>query len=444
MEKLNTSVSGIIRLAFPIYGGLLANTLVGIVDTAFLGRVGLLEQGAAGYGSLFYLVFYLIGFGFVLGPQIIISRRVGEGANRRVGHIFSNAVWVMMIYSALLVGALWLLADQFFQQMLNSQQIAGLTTRYLEIRTLGIPATMLNLCFMAFFVGTGRSFAIGVASVGSGLVNVVLDYLLIFGIGSLQPMGMEGAAWASAFSDISGSLIYLAIAWSKKSFSPYALRQGIPLRWAMLRQIFQVSTPLILQNFISISAWFLFFTMIEKTGELNFGVSIIIRSIYSVFMNSAIALGSATNSMVSNLIGQGRNHEIPSFLRRVMILSFTSMLVMSLPLWLYPRLMAGFFTDDLLLMELSVASQIVVVLALYLFSVSNIYFQAVSGTGNTRVSLIIEVFCIILYLLYAYITAIRFATPLHFIWGAEVLYMISFGILAYLYILSGRWKEKRL
>ncbi len=444
MEKLNTSVSGIIKLAFPIYGGLLANTLVGIVDTAFLGRVGLLEQGAAGYGSLFYLVFYLIGFGFVLGPQIIIARRIGEGAYRRVGHIFSNAVWVMMIYSVLLVAAWWLLADEFFFQILNSDQIARLTSRYLKIRSLGVPATMLNLCFMAFFVGTGRSFAIGVASLGSGLVNVVLDYLFIFGMGSLQPMGMEGAAWASALSDISGSFIYLTFAWGKKSFSPYALSQGIPLRWAMLRQLFQISTPLILQNFISITAWFLFFTMIEKTGELNFGVSIIIRSIYSVFMISAIALGSATNSMVSNLIGQGRNYEIPSFLRRVANLSFTAMLVLSLPLWLYPRYMAGFFTNDLLLMELSVPSQRVVVLALYFFSVSNIYFQAVSGTGNTRVTLIIEVFCIILYLLYTYITAIRLASPLHFIWGAEVLYMLSFGILAYLYILSGRWIEKRL
>lgn len=444
MDKLNTSASGILRLAFPIYGGLLANTLVGIVDTAFLGRVGLLEQGAAGYGSLFYLVFYLIGFGFVLGPQIIIARRVGEGANRRVGHIFFNAVWVMMLYSAVLVFALWLLADKFFQQMLNSQQIAGLTTRYLEIRTLGIPATMLNLCFMAFFVGTGRSSAIGIASVGSGLVNVVLDYFLIFGIGSLPPMGMEGAAWASAFSDISGSLIYLTLAWIKNSFSPYALWQGIPLRWAMLRQLFQVSTPLILQNFISIAAWFLFFTMIEKTGERNFGVSIIIRSIYSVFMISAIALGSATNSMVSNLIGQGRSYEIPSFLRRVMRLSFSGMLILSLPLWLYPRYMAGFFTDDAALMDLSVPSQWVVVIALYFFSISNIYFQAVSGTGNTRVSLMIEVACIILYLLYTYVTAIILQSPLHYIWGAEVLYMLSFGILAYLYILSGRWTEKRL
>jgi putative MATE family efflux protein len=444
MEKLNTSVSSIIRLAFPIYGGLLANTLVGIVDTAFLGRVGLLEQGAAGYGSLFFLVFYLIGFGFVLGPQIIIARRVGEGAYRRVGHIFSNTVWVMMIYSAWLVGAVWLLADWFFYQILNSQQIAGLTTRYVEIRTLGIPATMLNLCFMAFFVGTGSSSAIGTASVGSGLVNIVLDYLLIFGMGPLPSMGMEGAAWASAFSDISGTLIYIAIAWIKKSFFPYALRQGIPLRWAILRQIFQVSTPLILQNFISIAAWFLFFTMIEKTGERNFGVSIIIRSIYLVFMISAIALGSATNSMVSNLIGQGRTYEIPSLLRRISLLSFLSMMVLSLPLWLYPRYMAGFFTDDLFLMELSVPSQRVIVLALYFFSVSNIYFQAVSGTGNTRISLFIELFCIILYLLYTYITSIRLASSLHFIWGAELLYMISFGILAYLYILSGRWKEKRL
>lgn len=444
MDKFNTSASGILRLAFPIYGGLLANTLVGIVDTAFLGRVGLLEQGAAGYGSLFYLVFYLIGFGFVLGPQIIIARRVGEGANRRVGHIFFNAVWVMVIYSALLIVALWLLAGPFFQHILNSRQIAVLTTRYLEIRTLGIPATMLNLCFMAFFVGTGRSFAIGIASLGSGMVNVVLDYILIFGISNLSPLGMEGAAWASAFSDISGSLIYITLAWIKNSFLPYALWQGFPLRWGMLRQLFQISTPLILQNFISIASWFLFFTMIEKTGELNFGVSIIIRSIYSVFMISAIALGSATNSMVSNLIGQGRSYEILSFLKRASRLSFAAMLILSLPLWLFPRFMTGFFTDDAALMDLSVPSLWVVVIALYFFSASNIYFQAVSGTGNTRVSLIIEAASILLYLLYTYVTAIILQSALHFIWGAEVLYMLSFGILAYLYMLSGRWTEKKL
>ncbi len=444
MDKFNTSASGILRLAFPIYGGLLANTLVGIVDTAFLGRVGLLEQGAAGYGSLFYLVFYLIGFGFVLGPQIIIARRVGEGANRRVGHIFFNAVWVMVIYSALLIVALWLLAGPFFQHILNSRQIALLTTRYLEIRTLGIPATMLNLCFMAFFVGTGRSFAIGIASLGSGMVNVVLDYILIFGISNLSPLGMEGAAWASAFSDISGSLIYITLAWIKNSFLPYALWQGFPLRWGMLRQLFQISTPLILQNFISIASWFLFFTMIEKTGELNFGVSIIIRSIYSVFMISAIALGSATNSMVSNLIGQGRSYEILSFLKRASRLSFAAMLILSLPLWLFPRFMTGFFTDDAALMDLSVPSLWVVVIALYFFSASNIYFQAVSGTGNTRVSLIIEAASILLYLLYTYVTAIILQSALHFIWGAEVLYMLSFGILAYLYMLSGRWTEKKL
>lgn len=444
MEKLNTSLSGVITLALPIYGGLLANTLVGIIDTAFLGRVGLLEQSAAGYGSLFYLVFYLIGFGFVLGPQIIIARRVGEGAYRRVGHIFFNTVWVMLFYSALLVVALWLLADLFFEQMLNSEQIAGYTSRYLKIRTLGIPATMINLCFMAFFVGTGRSFAIGVASVGSGLVNVVLDYLLIFGIGALPSMGMDGAAWASAFSDIFGFLFFILVAWVKKSFSTFALRLGIPLRWATLGQIFQVSTPLIFQNFFSIAAWFLFFTMIEKTGELNFGVSIIIRSIYSVFMISAIALGSATNSIVSNLMGQGRSYEIPSFLRRVTILSLTVMLVLSLPLWLYPRSLTRFFTDDISLIEHSVASLMVVAVALYFFSISYVYFQAVSGTGNTQVSLIIEVFCIILYLSFTYITAIRLYSSLHFIWGAEVLYMLSFGILSYLYILSGGWKEKRV
>lgn len=444
MHKLDTSTGNIFKLALPIYGGMLANTLVGIIDTGFMGRVGLIPQSAVGYGALFYLVFYLIGFGFVLGSQIIIARRVGEGALRRVGLIFTNTVIVMLFYVAILAILILFGTRLFFSVMLNSDVIAQQTSSYLQIRAVGLPCMALNLCFMAFYVGTARSKAIGISSILSGVVNVVLDFFLIYGYGKIEAMGLQGAAWASAISDMSGTLIFILYARLFHSFAPFRLKQGMAIRLSVIKQIFKVSTPLILQNFLSIFSWFLFFTLIEKTGERNFGISVILRSIYSLFMISAFALGSATNSMVSNLIGQGRHYEIGTLLKRITRISFLFIAVSTLPVWLIPETLFMLFTHDAGIAKDAVDSMYVIGIAMFILSVSNIYFQAVSGTGNTNISLRIEAVCIVLYLLYSACTTMLMDVPLSAIWIAEVLYMASFGLLAKRYMDSGKWKNKRI
>jgi Na+-driven multidrug efflux pump len=79
------------------------------------------------------------------------------------------------------------------------------------------------------------------------------------------------------------------------------------------------------------------------------------------------------------------------------------------------------------------------------FSMSSIFFQAVSGTGNTFIALIIEAICIAMYLVYAFLATEKDAhLPLWTIWMAEVLYMFSFGILSAIYLHSDRWKQLRI
>lgn len=444
MPKVNTSIGSIFKLAIPIYIGMLSNTLVGVVDTGFMGRVGVLPQSAVGYGSLFYMVYYLMGFGFVLGAQIIIARRMGEGKLRRVGPIFINTAFVMLIYAALIILLVLLGIQTFFSLILNSEIIANQTATYLHIRTAGMPFSALNLCFMAFFVGTAGSRPIGISSIVSAMVNVVLDYMLIYGWGSIKPMGLEGAAWASAISDLSGTLVFIGYAILNQSFSSFHLKDGFYIRIQIIRQLFSVSTPLILQNFFSIFSWFLFFTFIEKTGERNFGISVILRSIYSMFMISAFALGSATNSMVSNLIGQGRQYEIGALVKRIIRISFFFIATISLPIWFFPETLFSIFTSDPSMAHEAVHALYVIGVAMLILSISNIYFQAVSGTGNTMVNLKIEAFCIGLYLLYTAATTQFLNVSLAVIWVAEAIYMISFGFLARRYMLSKRWMSKHL
>lgn len=442
--KTSVTYSDIIRLALPIYGGLLATTLVGIVDTAFLGEVDLAQQSAAGYGALFHLVFYVIGMGFTLGTQILIARRIGEGKQSLVGLIFWNGIFFMLLYALLVFIFFNTGIHHFFDFITHSENISRLTADYLQARSFGLFGTMINLCFIAFYVGKGDSLAISVSSVLSGIVNIVLAYIFIFRLPQYAGREIIAAAAANGISDLSGTLVFIIFTLLHRGLGAYQLRRSLRFSAAQWKITFRVSLPLMAQNMISIAAWFVFFTLIEKTGTENFGISIIVRQVYAVFMMSPIALGSATNSLVSNLIGQRRQEEVMPLIYKVGIFSLVFMLITALPLALVPEPIFMLFTADTALAKASLPTIYVITATLAIFAVSNVFYQSVSGTGKTTVALVIEISTIALYLLYSFGASYAVPHRLHIIWLAETLYMLVFGVVSYFYMRSGRWKNVQI
>jgi multidrug resistance protein, MATE family len=433
----------IIKLVLPIYLGMLASTLVGLVDTFFLGKVGLAEQSAAGYGTLLQLVFFVIGFGFILGVQILIARKCGEGRQKDSGILFYNGLFFMLLYAALLFALILGPLGGILNQITSSKTIGEFTINYLQYRAFGIFGSMANLCFIAFYVGTHRTSAITISSVVSGIINIVLDYALIFGHFGFQALGLKGAAIASGISEISGSVVFLLFLVARGNMGEYGMNQIVFPTVVVAKQILRVSGPLIIQNCISILAWFVFFTLIEKTGDRNFGISVIARSIYSVFMIFGVSMGSATNSIVSNYIGQKREGEIFHLLRRLGLMSFLFMFMSSVILLLYPAFLFGLFTTDVALANESVDTLYMIFAALQVFAVGNVLFNAVSGTGLTLHALAIESICIFLYLIYTLlVTRGHQAYSLSVIWFAEALYMGLMGILSFLFLRYFDWKSR--
>lgn len=442
--KTSIRIKDILRLSLPIYGGLFASTMVGIVDTAFLGKVSLTQQSAAGYGSLFYLVFLVIGMGFTLGTQILTARRIGEGKPHEVGKIFWNGIFFMLFYSTLIFILFNTHIHSFFDLITKSPEVSKITADYLRDRSFGIYGTMLNLCFMAFYVGKGKSTAISISSFTAAFVNIILDYIFIFGNYNFPRLEIKGAAIASGIAEISGTLVFVLYTVFQKDNRQLGILNSIKVNVKSLGIIFNVSLPLMLQSMISILSWFLFFTIIEKTGERNFGISIIIRSIYSIFMMGPISLGYATNSLVSNLIGQNKKDEVLSLIRKSVLVSASSMMFTVLPLVFLPKTIFLFFTTDISLAHESLSSIFSLVIALIIFSVSTVIFQAVSGTGKTKTALIIEITAIFIYLSYTFWASYYFANALYVIWIAEAVYMLAFGLISYFYMKSGKWKTAKI
>ena len=97
------SYRNIWRVAYPILISLVMEHMIGLTDTAFLGRVGEVELGASAIAIVYYMVLFMVGFGFSLGAQIIIGRRNGEGNFRDTGKIFWNGLYFLLGLSGIII-----------------------------------------------------------------------------------------------------------------------------------------------------------------------------------------------------------------------------------------------------------------------------------------------------------------------------------------------------
>src|SRR5215469_11962360 len=110
-------------ISWPLMVGLLAENLVGVIDTAFLGHVGELELAASAIASTFYIILFLVGMGFGTGVQILIARRNGEKDYGKIGGIFENGLYFIWVFSAVFIILSFLFSRKILGFMLNSEEI---------------------------------------------------------------------------------------------------------------------------------------------------------------------------------------------------------------------------------------------------------------------------------------------------------------------------------
>ena len=202
----------------------------------------------------------------------------------------------------------------------------------------------------------------------------------------------------------------------------------------------KVAFPVMLQNFIALGSWLAFFMIIEQIGEQELAVSHIVRSIYMVLMIPLFGFSSATSTLVSNLIGEGGKELVMKLVKRVIYLSLACTLLF-LPFTIFfPLELARVYTNDLDLVAASESLLYVISASMLFFSVAYISFSAVTGTGKTTVSLLIEVISISIYLVGAYWIGVVSDFPLYLVWCSEFIYFGVMGTAALLYLKFGNWR----
>lgn len=440
----NISYKNIWKIALPIIISGVAQNVVTVTDTMFLGQLGNVELGAAGNAGILYFLLVLTGMGFTTGAQIIIGRRNGEENFAQIGKVFDHCIYFIVPLSFLLFVFVKLFSPAFLESITQSNNILLAATDFLSFRIYGLFFAFILGAFIAFYVGTTKTKILIYVTLIMMVVNVFLDYSLIFGNFGMPELGVKGAALASVISEFCALSFLIVFTLKKINLEQYQLFKFSKFDTVILKRIAKVGGPVMLQNFLSISSWFIFFMIIEKLGERELAISHIIRSIYMVLMIPLFGFSSATNTLVSNLIGQGNQASVLSLVKRVTVLSLSCTAVALMFNLFLPHQIIGFYTSDTALIMETIDTLNVISGTMFSFAIAFIFFNAVSGTGNTQVALLIELITITIYLIATYYIAILLHSSLPIVWCSEFIYFALLGSMSFFYLKWGKWGKTNI
>jgi len=421
---------------------LVAQNIVNVTDTAFLGRVGEIELGASAIGGLLYTTIFMVAFGFTTGVQILVARRNGEKNYLAIGRIFDNSFYFLGITSLVITSVVILFGPALLKPFMASEAVFNASSTYLVYRVPGLFFAASGLLFRSFYTGIAFTKYLSISSAIMAGVNVVLDYAMIFGHWGFPQMGIQGAAIASAISEVCALLFFIIITWHNNRLKQYVLFKWIKPDFEIIKSTLGISVFVMFQYVLSLGSWFVFFMLIEKMGERSLAVSNIIRSLYLMLMIPGWALCSVTNTLVSNALGEGKPDQVIPIIRKILKFSLVAMAITVSVAALLPREAIAIYTSDASLIEATVPSYYIILAATFLFMAMSILFNGVLGTANTKFALGIEVITLVFYLTSAWLFAVKLHLQIEYVWTAEFVYSSSIGILSYWYLKKGNWRSK--
>lgn len=443
--QLQTTYGQIWKIALPICLALLVPQINFITNNIFLGHYpdGGKSLSYAGIAGVYYLIFAGIGYGLNNGLQALISRRAGENKIDEIGRTFNHGVLIAIIIAAAGILITFFIASPVMKLVIRNPETYGNVMEFLKIRVWGLPFLYIYQMRNALLVGINRSKLLVIGTLAEAASNVLFDYLLIFGKFGFPKLGFNGAAIASIISEFTGMFVIFLVIYFKGITRQFSIFSRFSFQANTVRQISSMSAPLMFQTAISVISWYFFFLLVERnTGIRDQGITNTMRNIFGLFGILSWSFAATTNTMVSNVIGQGKQDRVWDLLKKIVHLSFGSAFVFFLLLNLFPSVFISVFGQEHEFTVRAVPVVRIVSTALLFVSVAIVFLYAVTGTGHSRMTFMIELVAIILYSVYVFVVLEIFKLGINIGWMSEWLYWFTLLALSYLFLKKGNWKNK--
>lgn len=379
-----------------------------------------------------------------------IAQYIGASRPERVGPAMWQGMYFTLI-GGLLLACTALFAKPIFSFIGHSPEVQILESEYWIFLTLGGIFPIAQATVAGFFSGLGKTYPVMWASFAATAVNIVLNYLLIFGNLGMPEMGIRGAGLSTFISGMINFLILAYLAFSKENNSKYKTISGWKFELNLFKRLIRYGFPNGVQFFLDIAAFSAFILLIGRLGDTELAASNIAFNISMLAFMPMIGLGITVSILVGQSLGANNPAKAKMATFSAIQMSFTYMTILSLLYLLIPTVFIYPFSAKVDPNEFESIKNLALVamrfLALWSIfdSFAIIFSSALKGAGDTAFIMItICVTALLVLIAPTFLIIEVFDLGLNAAWTSGLAYIICLGFIYSLRFKSGKWESMRV
>lgn len=369
----------VLELATPILLAVLAINGFNLIDLAFVGHLGKVEIASLGLSAYTNSIALALLVGLATGVQALSARQSAQMDETGVSNVFAAGILLAVISGAGVAAILTIAAKPLFQMLTSDAAVAEAGSSYLLIRLIAIPAMAVNVAFRGYWNGVSRPGIYLLVLLMLYGLNIVLDWLLIFGNLGLPAFGLDGAALAFVIAAYSGVGFYL--------IATAVVTPGVISRFRLppteiFGAVTRISLPAGLQQLLSVLAAPVLLVLMSQIGTTQAAVGTILLYVTVAMVIIGQSFGFASATLTNNSIGARDPVEAKVWGVHVSLLSVIATTLFALPLILAPEFIFQLVTNDRDVIELGAPLLLVAGLVAPINALGMVMIQSLLATGK--------------------------------------------------------------
>jgi MATE family multidrug resistance protein len=383
-----TSLKYMLKLAAPMVVTTVSFTIMQFVDRFMVSRLG--KDALAAILPAGFVSFLPGGFaiGALASLNTFVSQSLGRGENKSCANYYWQALYMGFVYFVLVVVVMWPAAPWIFKMMGQPEEIIGMEVIYLRILLYAHILAVINWSSSQFFMGIHRPIITMCASLTGQVVNVIANYILIFGKLGLPAMGIAGAGWGTFIGIGVAAGINIMVYLGRGINTTYKTRRALNIDFDKMTDLLKVGLPAGFGLMVNVALWgVLLVGLVGRFGTEALAATSAVLAFTSLSVMPVVGIGTALTAAVGKTIGQGRKDLAMKQTSVCLRVSLVYMGFVGLCFFVFRHELMAFWTTDTERDRavIEAGANILICAAMYqiFHAARTIYSGALRGAGDT-------------------------------------------------------------
>jgi len=420
---------------------MVSQTVMWTVDSAMVGHIGKTELAAVGLGGIFVFTLYSFFIGLTSAVNTFVAQNYGAGHYRKCGLYLWQGLYISLA-AAVVIYVVRAFTPQIVDLLRPDEPVRPLTLSYVQIRMLSAPFFLIYYTFSHFYRGIGDTRTPLKVLLVAHVVNLVGDYLLIFGNGPFDAMGVEGAAWATTLANVVAAVIFIGFASRKKMRERFGMLENLRPRADELLRLFRIGLPIAVHFFLDMGSFLVFSAYIGRMGTESLAVNQIAIQILALSFMPCQGFAIAATTLMGQYIGAGHSNLALKSAYTTLKLGLLYAGIIAVLCLSIPEQLVRIFNSDPMVVEIGKSVLYWAALFQAFDAVQFISDGALRGAGDTKYPMLIVLGAAwFLFLPLAYLFGTVLDRGVLGAWTGATLYIVVIGIAMFARLKTGRWRR---